>query len=240
MPNELVPIGTYFGESLRDRLPQGEAKQAKRTITQIQNAWVKSMLLDEGFGGLYVSTEHLHTILRLSRKVDAHYLVQTMPDESKKIIGNQVYVATYEILKILDKRLQEVNLTTRSYVDYSQKLYGDIRDASEVRLKQEEIKVARKNIIKGLKAKRMKSLKIKKDELTGMPLQAKSAEFSHIRSQSMYPHLATDSRNGLIVNKETHELVTGGAIHNEDQLYELCMQNNWSITWYQTFIQAFR
>jgi hypothetical protein len=76
---------------------------------------------------------------------------------------------------------------------------------------------------------------IAQDELTQVPLLP-SSEFAHIRSCSIYPNLATSYWNGLIVNKDTHQIVTKNDINDERQLLELCQERGWNTRWHQRYL----
>ena len=83
-----------------------------------------------------------------------------------------------------------------------------------------------------MKSKRIKKYFIQKDELTGESLISNTAEFSHIRSVALHSDLQLEIENGLIVNKETHEIITKENVQNEDDLYSLCIKNNWDTSWH--------
>ena len=122
---------------------------------------------------------------------------------------------------------------------YSEKIYKAIRDsdtAENIRTTYiKQIQDSRKN----LKNKRIRKYKIRKDELTGEKLIKKTAEFSHIRSYALFKDIADDIENGLIVNKETHEIITKRGINDEDELYCLCKELNWDIEWMEKFKKYF-
>lgn len=235
MPNELVPITQYLKFDISTILPTASKNQNERTSKSIQNAWGESIYLDQTVGSLYVKAEKLHTILRTGKKANAQYLVQTMPEESKKCINNEVYIAAYEIIKILEKRIQETPLKTREYLAYSQNIYTNVRELGEIKYEQQKIKETYKEMVKKLKNDRIKKMRIQKDELTGQKLEKKTAEFAHIRSQTMYIELAAHLHNGLIVNRKTHEMITQKDIHHEDQLFDLCIKMQWSTRWYEPY-----
>ena len=81
----------------------------------------------------------------------------------------------------------------------------------------------------------MKKYPTNVDELTGKKLDYQRSEFSHIRSVAVYPDLQLEIENGLIVNKETHDIITKENVQNEDDLYSLCIKNNWNINWYDYY-----
>lgn len=235
MPNELVPIVKCLKYSFKDRMPAPVSTQAKKTVTEIQNAWEKAIYLDETSGMLYINTNKLHSILRVGSKANAQYIVQTMPKEVKKEVDHEVYIAAYEVIKCLEKRILEVRGTTRQNLAYCEAVYHTIRDLPEIELLQQKCCAARHAIVKKLKAQRIKKYKIQCDELTGAKLQKRTAEFSHIRSQFIYVELSTNIDNGLIVNKETHNLITAKDINDEKALFDLCEQMKWDLKWYKYF-----
>ncbi|MGL4737245.1 MAG: hypothetical protein ACRCW2_07270 [Cellulosilyticaceae bacterium] len=237
MPNELVPITKCLRCQFRKFIPEAHPAQAKRTVTEIQNAWEKAMHIDERSGMLYISADKIHSILRVGSKANAQYIVQTIPNEVKQEIEGQVYIAAYEVMKLLEKRILEVGSTTRQNLVYCQRVYHTIRDLPEIELLQQKCRDMRRKIVKELKAKRIKKYKIKYDELTGEPLNKKTSEFSHIRSQFVYVALSTNIQNGLIVNKEVHDRITQNDIHDEGELYALCEKMGWNLSWYEPFVK---
>ncbi len=53
----------------------------------------------------------------------------------------------------------------------------------------------------------------------------------------MYNFMSDSIDNGLIVNKETHTLITAQGVNDENELLDLCKDNNWSIGWYDIYIE---
>ena len=82
---------------------------------------------------------------------------------------------------------------------------------------------------------KIKKYNIKEDELTGKNIDIRTCEFSHIRSVSMYQEYSDNIENGLIVNKETHDKITRKEINDEDELYDLCIDNGWNLQWYEKY-----
>jgi len=82
----------------------------------------------------------------------------------------------------------------------------------------------------------LKKYDIKVDELTNEVLR-RGCEFSHIRSVTMYKYISDNIDNGLIVNKETHNLITSRGVNDEDELRDLCEGQNWNIDWYDKYIE---
>lgn len=231
-------IQEHIINNLKSILPRHKEGD-NRTIASILNAWTESICLDPISGGLYVKVNRLHTILRLQTKADAQYLVESISDKKKIFIGEEVYVATSDVIYYLNERMIGADRRKKGYLTYSEKILKTIRDLPEIQLKQEEIRQLEEETIKHLKSKRIKHFKIKKDELTNEPLKKKTAEFSHIRKKSDYRIYACNIHNGLIVNQETHQVITGENIHDEDELLSLCIRLKWNTNWYETYQQIF-
>ncbi|MCY1542692.1 hypothetical protein D9M68_784530 [compost metagenome] len=108
-------------------------------------------------------------------------------------------------------------------------------DAVEViRLKHTEF-VA--EIRSQLKAKRIQQYNIQSDELTGQYLNIRTAEFHHIRRQSINVDLISMIWNGLIVNKDTHALITSRNVSDEYDLISLCQEMGWNESWFHPYQQ---
>ena len=120
----------------------------------------------------------------------------------------------------------------------SEQFYNAIDRCETVRAIRLEYDSQKVDARKSLKPKRRRKYKIKFDELTGAPLK-RNAEFSHIRSYSMYKHLSDNIDNGLLVNKEIHQLITERGINDENQLLALCQEQGWKTDWYETYITKF-
>lgn len=223
---------------LKSILPFYE-KGKNKTETSIVNAWIESICLDPLSGGLYVKAGRLHTILRLQTKADGQYFIDSIPEKKKISIDNEVYVATDEVIACLNRRMVGADLKKKKYLTYSEQILINIRDSDGVKLKQEEIRQIEEATIKQLKDKRIQHFNIKKDELTNAPLKKRSAEFSHIRKKSDYRIYACNIHNGLIVNKETHQIITSKNIHDEEELLSLCLKENWNTMWYDIYHEKF-
>lgn len=117
-------------------------------------------------------------------------------------------------------------------------MYRIIRDSDTARTIRWEYYENVKFLKKKLKQTRIKNLKLEKDELTNFDLNKRHSEFSHIRAAQFHLHLADKYWNGLVVNKDTHEIITKRAINDEDQLFDLCIEYNWNTEWYSVFCQC--
>jgi len=235
--NEIVPYA-HPASSFSYNIPSSKEGQHKNTITSITNAWSNSAYFDDS-GKAWVDTENLHSILR-TNKSNARYIVARISDEDKIDSNNKTFIRGYEIRMQIDKLIQECGAGTRGeYLRYSEENYTSIRDSDRGKILRSESENRLVEARKKLKKKRMKGYKIKKDELTGGTLDIKNSDFSHIRSYSLYPHLADNLDNGLIVNKSTHKIITEENINDEDELYDLCNKNGWTTKWYNKFKKMF-
>lgn len=161
-----------------------------------------------------------------------------IPDESKATFGNETYVRGYEVLKLIAKCLEENGTGTKGiYLETSKQYYDSITTCDKAKLLRLEYENQLKNQRKLLKKKRINAHNIKNDELTKEPLIVRSSEFSHIRSVAMYKFISDSIDNGLIVNKETHNIITAQGINDESELLNLCTEMNWAIDWYNVYMQ---
>lgn len=222
----------------------GEIQKPKnsstKTCTEITNAWSESVYYDDK-GIIWVDSDRLHSILRTT-KPNAKYEIELISKEYKnnKLVPNKVYIKGYIIESIIDKNIQKEKVGKRKgYLKYSENVYRDLRDSDEIELKRAEHLALIEEARKKLKSKRIKKYNINYDELTGKSLVRRSAEFAHIRSYAIYKHLANDVENGLIVNKETHKIITANNVNDENELFKLCEEMKWNTDWYTKYRNFF-
>ncbi len=201
----------------------------KGTFTAIRKACDE--IRADARGNLFVNSAYLDRILRTKSFVAKEILVN-IPKEDKLIFQGVTYVTLGEIMKIVTKRLQDLPLgKTRSYLLLVEQFLINIRDNDKFLMLRTNMQLELQEEFKTLKNKRVKKYKIKNDELTGRIL-LKGAQFSHIRAKSVYPSYALNIDNGLIVNVDTHEIITARAIVNEESLLDLCEELGWKTDWY--------
>lgn len=235
--NQIVPY-KHPASSFVYNVPQPKENQYKNTITAIKNAWNNSTSLDD-LGQVWVETKKLHSILRTS-KGNAKYIVASISDDNKLIIDKKTYIRGYELMKLIDKMIQECGLGTKGeYLRYSEKHYIAIRDCDKANNLRAEAEKLLLKVRKTLKKKRRSLYKISIDELTGEVLDVKNSDFSHIRSCSLYPSLADNINNGLVVNKSTHNIITEKNINDEEELYDICKSMGWQTDWYDKYKKDF-
>lgn len=160
-----------------------------------------------------------------------------IPDEYKTNFNNSTYIRGYKILEMIAKDIEENGVGKKGvYLDTSKKYYDSINASDKAKLIRLDYDLTLKEQKKRLKKRRIKKYKIEKDELTREELRS-GHEFSHIRSCAMYKHISDHIDNGLIVNKETHKLITERGINDEEGLRELCKEQNWNLDWYERYIR---
>lgn len=218
--------------------PEAHEKAYKNTITEINNAWNKTTFLDD-YGAIWVSAEKIHSILRTSKGNGRYHIGKMNADE---IInrGNTIYIKGSKLGAMIDDAIQDSGGGTKEkYLRYSEELYKAIRDSETAKNLRLEFSKELDKKRKGLKKKRIKKYKIKFDELTGEELIGNEVEFSHIRSFAIFPKLGDNIENGLIINKSSHDIITNEAVNDEEELYSLCKENKWDVSWYDKFKQYF-
>lgn len=199
----------------------------------IHNAWEKGTKIDP-YGRIWICESELHNVLRTTRNNTRYFLLK-ISDQYKIERDGKTYIKGSEVGRLLDEIIQSANTLSREgYARYSSEVYQAIRDCAPVQLIRAKYYEKVKQLKRGLKQTRKRKLKLKHDELTNLDLKIYS-EFSHIRSASLYLALADQYWNGLVVNKDTHKIITERNINNEDELLDLCNEYEWNTDWYSTF-----
>jgi hypothetical protein len=237
MTGELVPF-RYKASDLKiefEELPKYNLNL--RTMKTIYNAWRRAAKIDS-VGRIWIKELELHNILRTT-KANARDIGLEISDKYKTEQARETYIQGSEICRLLDEVVQHNGDTIlrRRYAKFSEEVYRIIRDSDSAELLRCEYWEAVKTIKKKLKHIRIKKLEIANDELDNSPLK-KNSEFSHIRKASIDLVLADKYWNGLIVNKDTHTIITQRNIANEDQLLELCEEYKWNTEWYSVFCES--
>lgn len=234
---EIVPF-TYAATEMNVPLPVNPKGTYIGTCTQIKNAWIDFTYIDD-WGIVWINVERVHAILRTSKPI-ARYEIGRLDDSAKIRCGDKTYVRAYDLRNILDKYIQQEKIgKKKEYLKFSEQIYLAIRDSNDALVIREKYNTYLEDERRMLKRKRIKAYNIKYDELTGDKLLLRTAEFSHIRSYAIYKEISNDIENGLIVNKETHQIITEEGINDEDELQNLCNKRNWNLDWYQKYKKYF-
>ena len=223
-----------FNSDIKDityKMPERSKELYKTTVKKITNAINRGK--PDSRGLIWINCSTLHTVLRVKTKVDARYLLETIDKKYKTTYEGEEYVLWSSIISIVEKRREE-NPKNR-YLSLVMDILNEINECDEIQLLRLKAKNLMEQRVKKLKNKRIRSYKLKEDELTNDPLDKKKAEFSHIRSVAMFPELAEMMWNGLIVNKDTHLIITQVGVNDEEELYKLCYEKGWNTAWYKTY-----
>lgn len=223
-----------FNSDIKDityKMPERAKELDKTTVKKITNAINRGK--PDSRGLIWINCSTLHTVLRVKTKVDARYLLETIDKKYKTTYEGEEYVLWSSIISIVEKRREE-NPKNR-YLSLVMDILNEINECDEIQLLRLKAKNLKEQRVKKLKNKRIRSYKLKDDELTNDPLDKKKAEFSHIRSVAMFPELAEMMWNGLIVNKDTHLIITQVGVNDEEELYKLCYEKGWNTAWYKTY-----
>jgi len=198
------------------------------------NAWSNGALVD-GTGKVWINEEYLSQIWRTDKATASYFVDGISPSDKANfngIICINYSAVIYRLLEIIDSPISNQR---RDYLRLSESMGQSVRDsdAAEVyRLRYNEYITG---IKKELKNTRIKQFAIVFDELTGLELIKNSAEFHHIRRQSIYPNLISMIWNGLVINKDTHDIITANNITDEYDLRELCYKMRWSTAWFNGY-----
>ena len=190
---------------------------SKTWVNSIENAWIKGAFLDKR-GIVWIKYQYLPKLARIKKELVNYYLA---------LIGLPVsdYISGTDFVNLISVVFNATpTFRKRDYIRYSEKLYCFIRDSNKA-------EVLRARYYENIEDQR-KKYNITVDELTRKPLNLKTAEFSHIRSVAIYPDLQLEEDNGLIINKETHDIITKNNIQDEEDLVRLCVQKRWETGWF--------
>ena len=198
------------------------------------NAWTRGALVD-GTGKVWIKEEYLSQIWRTDKATASYFVTGISPYDKASfngIVCINYSAVIYRLLEIIDSPISNKR---RSYLRLSENIGQSVRDsvAAEVyRLKYNEYISELK---RELKNARVKKYNIIFDELTGHDLVKSTAEFHHIRRQSIYPNLISMLWNGLVINKETHGVINSCNITDEYDLFELCKKMEWHTSWLEQY-----
>ena len=227
-----------LGEALSLEFFEVKGGLAAGTLRAIYNAWIAAAIVDQR-GAVWVRASKLHTILRTT-KPNARYLLNDAPkrDIIHLAMGKrktETLVRGTRVGAWVDETIQRPTAArTSKYLGYSEEIYRRVRDHPEVRELRADFLHGMKSAMLRLKKKRIKRLKLTRDELTGSALVT-TAQFSHIRAVSAYFELADKDWNGVVVNPQTHSLITAADVLDENTLKTICRKHKWNLHWVTEF-----
>lgn len=218
--------------------PQYDETYNQSVIKQILKAWKNGGNLD-AFGRVWVDTCYLPQILR-TNATNAKYLVGKLSDKFVLEFDGKKFVRGTEIGRLIDMGIQSADTRSKEKnLRVSRDVYNAIVDSEAAQLLRADYMEHNKNDKKKLKKKRIKKYNIVRDELTNEVLDENNCQFSHIRSWSLYPELATNIDNGHIVNEQIHNIITQRGINDEEELLILCIEMGWNTSWYDSYKEMF-
>lgn len=216
-------------------IPKYITTHTQTGLSSIKNAWQKYAVIDN-VGCVWVQTKGLKSILRLGRNYK-EFILFNISENHKRNIEGKPYVRVDAIGAELISNISshQYELSKRNYSKYSLEILKALNEnplLDSIRENQRQLFLKSKN---KLKQKRINEFGLINDELTGEKLEIRKCEFSHIRSIASYPDLALYTWNGLIVNQQTHSLITHSNVDNEESLQRLCYIHNWRKSWVGQF-----
>lgn len=233
---DIIPY-SHPVKNMKYNTPEAPANATSKVVTELNNSWNNCCFLDDR-GQIWIEISKLNSILR-TNKSNANYYVAQIKEENKIRMNNKTYTIGYEVIKLIDKFIQNENSGSKKsmYLKYSENLYHAIRDSDTSQNLRNTYQLMLSDNRKKLKKIRTKKYKIKFDELTGEPLKRIKSEFSHIRSFAIFKELGDRIENGLIVNRDTHQIITKAGINDEDELLDLCKEHSWKTNWYDNYLK---
>ncbi|NEW61703.1 hypothetical protein GSY74_10435 [Sulfurovum sp. bin170] len=236
MPNrsQLVPIfnsSHSIDYDLEFNLPTGLDKpSAQRTL----NAWEEGTLVD-GIGQVWIISDFLAQIWRTDASTASFFVGSILSHDKANFGGNNCIKYSAVIYRLNEIIQSPTSHKRREYLRVSENIGKAVRDSDPVeviRLKYREFIEETK---KKLKQQKIKQYNISFDELTDEPINNASSEFHHIRRQSIYPNMISLLWNGLIINQETHRIITQHSISDEYDLKDICKERGWNLNWFHDY-----
>ena len=236
------------GEALGLEFLEWRGGLAKGTLKGIFNAWVEASVIDLR-GAVWVRSSGLHTILRTTA-AKARYLVAGAAKRDKVQLSGRSWIGMTKVIETflrsskvcewVSESIQSSGTARREdYLRYSEAVFRKIRDSDKAKLLRAEFREHLNGIQRGLKKQRVKRLKLQHDELTGAPL-SKGANFAHIRAVCVDFEMADKDWNGVVVNPETHLVLTKQEILDENDLLLVCESRRWHTEWHGEFRRELR
>lgn len=142
------------------------------------------------------------------------------------------YISGPSLIGLINTRTLLVSATTKQYLNVATQTYYKIINLSQIRDLKEIFLDEIRNNRPYLKRDRIEIFSITQCEFTGEYFnQCDEVEFAHIESVSTNPFKALDITNGVIILKHIHKDLTKRKIHNFDEMYNYCLEKNYSLIW---------
>jgi hypothetical protein len=215
--------------------PEANEALAKNTVTRINNAIEEGAIIDKN-GVLWIRTDKLDDVWRTDKPTARQMVLQIPEGKFRRTFGGKEYVRSAEVTKWIFYRLESATGTKEKYLKHTKNILQSVIEEPALRVFKLEAALAWQSQKKLLKGERIRRYAINIDELTGTVLKrGLGSDFSHIISAASDPELADQIWNGLVVNTETHKLITAKEITNHEDLLCFCEEEKWSTSWYDDF-----
>lgn len=234
---EIVPYRLHASElGVKFEVPS-ETTLSLKHLRGIGNAWFRGAKVDR-YGRIWICQSELHNVLRTTKE-NARYFLLKIEEKYQTKLDGKIHIQGSAVSHLLDELIQSAgSFRTAQYARYSEEIYRIIRDSDKAELIRTDYYEVIKECKRKLKRTRITQLKLEHDELTGFPLDKRNSEFSHIRDSKIYLHLADKYWNGLVVNKDIHQIITQRGIKDEEQLLDFCKEEGWKKGWYPDFSKS--
>lgn len=203
----------------------------ERTTKSIISALKKGIITSPG--EVWISKEKIWHILRKKSAKESNYEIEKIKDHDKIKINDEIFINSAAIIDLLIRKY--VGNPNNDILSSVIEMLVRIQNDKVVQGQREKYNRQIKEQLAQLGKTRVKEKGIKNDELTGEMLK-KRYDFHHVRARSISGNerYQLDIELGLVINKDTHKVITKEGIVDEDELYVFCMNNNWKIDWYDT------
>ena len=230
--NQLVPIFNKAHSIDYDlELPTGLNKpSAQKTL----NAWEEGTLVDN-IGQVWIISAFLAQIWRTDASTASFFVGSISPNDKANFGGNNCVKYSSVIYRLNEIIQSPTSHKRRAYLRISEDIGKAVRDSDPVEVIRLRYREFIEESKKKLKQQRIKQYNISFDELTGESLNNTSSEFHHIRRQSIYPNMISLLWNGLILNQETHFIITQSSISDEYDLKDICEERGWNTNWFYNY-----
>lgn len=218
--------------------PEASNILSSNVVTRIHNAVEQGAVVDKN-GVLWIRTDKLWHLWRTDPPTARQLILQIPEGKFRRTFSGKEYIRSAEVMKWIFFRLESATGTKEKGLAHSREILEFVIEAPSVKNFKLEAAIAWQSQKKILKGERRKTYNIDRDELTGENLKhGLGSDFSHIISAASEPELSDQIWNGLIVNKETHTIITASGITNQEDLYDLCERKKWLVSWYDDFSQS--
>ncbi|MBE8232386.1 MAG: hypothetical protein HAW67_01530 [Endozoicomonadaceae bacterium] len=230
MQNDKMELTSIFNDC--HLLPKliNNNKTITKTAKATWNAWAQESAVDR-WGRVWLKVESLHSIWRTD-KPTVQSFVDRIPRSEKTTHEGERLIRLTAVLNQITLLIDAPIINSRrNNLKYSRKLGIVIQEDATINDKRQNYLGRLDDTRKLLKKRTIAERMLCVDELTMKALDSKNSEFHHIRSQAAYPEYKDSIWNGIVINKETHKIITENGCSDEVDLEYLCSERNWNTIW---------